>query len=281
MRILVTGATGFVGRHVVARLLAEGHTVTAVARDPAKAAAMPWAGRAAFFAWDVHDGSWPLPADAAPDLLVHLAWPGLPNYADSFHLDCNLPADTAFLTAAVERGVRRLLVFGTCLEYGLQHGPLAEDAETRPTTPYGQAKDQLRRRLEALAAARAVALQWVRLFYVWGEGQNPRSLLALLDRAIANGDAEFPMSGGEQLRDYLAIEDVARDVATLAAHPEVTGVINCCSGVPISIRRLVEEHCARRGASIRLELGRYPYPDYEPMAFWGVRGKLGALDRGP
>ena len=95
-----------------------------------------------------------------------------------------------------------------------------------------------------------------------------------LDAAIDQGAAIFNMSGGEQLRDYIAIEEAARLLVLILECPKLTGIINCCSGTPISVRRLVENRIAERKASIELNLGYYPYPDYEPMAFWGNRGKL-------
>ena len=104
---------------------------------------------------------------------------------------------------------------------------------------------------------------------MYGPGQNPKSLLSQLDAAIDRGDPVFRMSGGEQIRDYLPVEEVARRIVQIAGHPDCHGIINCCSGRPVSIRRLVEEHITRRGARIELELGYYPYPEYEPMAFWG------------
>lgn len=105
--------------------------------------------------------------------------------------------------------------------------------------------------------------------FVYSPGQNPKSLLSQLDAAIDRGDPVFRMSGGEQLRDYLTVEEVARRIVLVSGHPECQGIINCCSGRPVSVRRLVEEHISRKGADIELELGYYPYPEYEPMAFWG------------
>ena len=271
MNVLVTGATGFVGRHVVAALLANGHAVTAVARDPAKARSMPWNGRVKFVECDVHrDFARVLSMAPAADVMVHLAWPGLPNYRDLFHVEVNLPADLKLLQQAVAAGVRRLVVAGTCLEYGLQTGALTTAMETRPTTPYGLAKDTLRKALEMWRATTPFSLQWVRLFYMYGEGQNPGSLLAQLDTAIAQGDAEFRMSKGDQLRDYLPIESVAACFVRAVETPAVQGVINCSSGEPVSVLDLVERRRAKRGSAIRLVRGHYPYPDYEPLAFWGV-----------
>jgi dTDP-6-deoxy-L-talose 4-dehydrogenase (NAD+) len=106
-----------------------------------------------------------------------------------------------------------------------------------------------------------------------GVGQNPASLLAQLDRAIDAGDATFNMSGGEQLRDYLSVQEVGDRLCRLASTPSCSGIVNICSGKPISVRTLVERHLERRKARIRLNLGHYPYPDYEPMAFWGDPGK--------
>src|SRR5690606_16712139 len=118
------------------------------------------------------------------DALVHLAWPGLPNYQALFHLEQNLMADYRFIKQAVQAGVSQVLVTGTCFEYGPQNGPLDERCPARPDNPYGLAKHSLRLFLEALQGQHPFTLQWARLFYLHGEGQNPNSLLAALDRAI-------------------------------------------------------------------------------------------------
>ncbi len=273
--ILLTGGTGFIGRHVAKALSDEGVRVRALVRDPSTAAKiLPRAGME-LVRGDIHgDPGGAAAAAAGCRALIHLAWSGLPHYNEPYHLSRNLVADLRFLADAVEYGVDHLLVAGTCLEYGMQSGPLDEDAETQPSTPYGLAKDSLRRVLAALASRSSFSLQWLRLFYTYGEGQNPRSLLAQLDAAIARGDESFDMSGGEQLRDYLPVEMIARIMAQLIQRPEINGVLNCCSGKPISVRRLVEERISAGGATLRLNLGHFSYPDYEPLAFWGIPRKL-------
>lgn len=278
MKVMVTGATGFVGRHVVNSLLAGGHSVVAVARDLKRAHAMPWFDRVEFIQCDLHENFQPLlQTGCLPDAIVHLSWPGLPNYRDFFHISKNLPADLAFLEGAVKSGVPHLIVAGTCLEYGMQFGPLAEEMETHPSTPYGFAKDALRKALQLLQNEKAFTLQWVRLFYMYGEGQNKNSLLAQLDRAIDEGHSVFNMSEGNQLRDYLPIQEVAENFVFTLENPKIEGVINCCNGSPISVLDLVVQQCLARGSGIKLNRGYYPYPDYEPLAFWGVPSKLTIL----
>lgn len=244
--------------------------MTAVARDVGRARAFGWYGDVNFVACDTHS---PIKAPGErfgqPDAVVHLAWQGLPNYKALFHFEENLPADYRFLKSLLDAGIGHLLVTGTCLEYGMQNGALDEDAVTSPGVPYALAKDTLRKHLQALQRQRPFTLQWARLFYMYGEGQNSNSLLAQLDRAIVNGEPVFNMSGGDQLRDYLPVEVVASRLASLLEHPQWNGVINICNGKPISVRCLVEQHIAKRLADIRLNLGHYAYPDYEPMAFWG------------
>lgn len=278
MRVLVTGATGFVGRHVIPRLLERGHAVTAIARDEQRARTFSWFERVRFITCDIHQliGS-SLDQVGQSEAAIHLAWPGLPNYRGLFHCEENLPASYRFLKALVEAGVQRLLVTGTCFEYGMQSGCLTEVTPTFPANPYGLAKDNLRKLLEALQQQQPFTLQWARLFYMYGPGQNPNSLLAQLDRAIDSGAAEFNMSDGEQLRDYLPVEEVASRLVALLECPQCEGIFNICSGEPISVRRLVERHVANRGADIRLNLGHYPYPDYEPMAFWGDGSRFKAI----
>ena len=258
MKVMVTGATGFVGRHVVKELLARGHSVVATARDVGRAQQMPWFDRVEFVLCDLHE---------------NLAWPGLPNYRDFFHIEKNLPADLTFLAEAVRAGVPQLIVAGTCLEYGMQCGPLDEEMPTYPTTPYGFAKDTLRKALQLLQKERPFTLQWMRLFYMYGEGQNANSLLAQLDRAIDEGQTVFNISKGDQLRDFLPIQKVAEIFALALESPHIKGVINCCSGQPISVIDLVQQRCLEKQSDIRINRGFYPYPNYEPMAFWGVSEK--------
>ena len=277
MNLMVTGATGFVGQHVVASLLGRGHHVVAVARDEARARKQNWFERVHFVACDVHAPLSPSLLDqtgCSLDATIHLAWPGLPNYGALQHIEETLPAQYRFLKSLVEGGVRRLLVTGTCFEYGMQNGSLSEEMPSSPANPYALAKDVLRKCLQQLQHDRPFTLQWARLFYTYGPGQNPNSLLAQLDRAIDAGEATFDMSGGEQLRDYLPIEDVASRLAALVEHPHLDGIINICSGKPVSVRRLVERHAAARNVNIRLNLDHYPYSPYEPMAFWGNPGKF-------
>lgn len=274
MRVLITGATGFVGRHVVNRLLASGHTITATARNEYFARAQPWFEHVEFIAHDLQRAAWHWEKSALPDVLIHLSWPGLPNYRDFFHIGKNLPADLHFLEAAVNAGVPHLIVAGTCLEYGMQNGPLEEEMETRPFTAYGFAKDALRKSLEILQQRSPFTLQWLRLFYMYGEGQNANSLLSQLDRALGEGRRSFEMSVGDQLRDYSSVETIARCFDWAATHPDMRGVVNCCSGKPISVLDLVNQHLEQCNGNIDLVRGHYPYPDYEPMAFWGVPRKL-------
>lgn len=276
MIVAVTGAAGFIGRHVVAQLESRGVFPTLVFRPDS---AIPKASsRHAVVQMDIANA----PADAyerlgGPQVLIHLAWGGLPNYASAHHVDQELPAHRVFLEGLLSAGLGSLTVTGTCLEYGLQSGALREDLPTAPVTAYGRAKDELRKELEELQRSKPFNLTWARLFYLHGEGQAQGSLLPQLEAAIARGDAVFNMSGGEQLRDYLPVDDAAEYLVALALNGRDNGIVNVCSGRPISVRALVEGVVAKRRSPMRLNLGYFPYPDYEPMNFWGDRDKLNRI----
>jgi dTDP-6-deoxy-L-talose 4-dehydrogenase (NAD+) len=167
-----------------------------------------------------------------------------------------------------------LTVTGTCFEYGMQEGCLSENMAVHPNNPYGKAKNELRIKLEALKDKYSFHLKWVRLFYMYGEGQHPNSLLSQLENAIREGKSSFDMSGGEQVRDYLPVEKVAQNIVSVALQQKVEGIINNCSGIPVTVKQLVEEYLEQKHKKIKLNFGVYPYPDYEPMRFWGDTGKL-------
>lgn len=275
MKIAVTGATGFIGRHVLAELGARSVESVALVRAASIGLGHSNSGVVQL---DLHDA----PANAfdlmgRPDVLIHLAWSGLPNYKSLHHFEHELPAQYRFLKNLIESGLQNLVVAGTCFEYGMQSGSLSEDIVPQPSNPYGFAKDTLRCQLEYLKSAHPFHLTWARLFYLYGEGQAENSLLPQLRQAVERGDPVFNMSGGEQLRDYLPVTEVARHLVALALARKDMGAVNVCSGTPISVRKLVESWIKENGWSIALNLGHYPYPDYEPLAFWGDRKKLDSL----
>ena len=273
MKILVTGATGFVGKHVIKELLKYECEIIAAGR--ANSVQLP--SKIKFIEIDLdnlNSNKNYFSETGEPELLIHLAWQGLPNYKEKFHLEKNLPSQSFFLKNIVDNGLQNLVVTGTCFEYGMKEGCLSEDIESDPQNPYAAAKDELRKFLEQLQAEKYYNLKWLRLFYMYGKGQNPNSLLSQLESALEKGETTFNMSGGEQLRDYLPIEKVAEYIVTIALQNKIRGIINCCSGIPIKVKAHVENYLTKNDKKINLNLGYYPYPDYEAMAFWGDNTKL-------
>lgn len=271
MKVAVTGASGFIGRHVLQTLRSDPKfEVTAASRGRMEVSA-----GVRCVTLDVAAST---EADydrlGRPDVLIHLAWSGLPNYLSLHHYEEELPAQYRFLKNMVAAGLPAMVVTGTCYEYGMLSGELSEDMTAVPTNPYAYAKQALFQQLSFLKAHHPFALTWARLFYMWGEGQASGSIYPLLKAAVARGETRFAMSKGDQLRDYLPVEEVARQLAKIAEIDGGAGLVNICSGEPISIRTLVENWIAQNGWPIEPELGRYPYPAYEPLAFWGSTAKL-------
>lgn len=276
MKVLVTGATGFIGNYVIQELLSQkGIEVIATSSNRNNAKEKSWYNEVNYIEHDIYKTSAEnlFQKFNSPDILIHLAWGNLSNFKSQDHVDIELPAHYFFLENLIKNGLKDLTCIGTCLEYGLQEGCLNEEMDSNPIIAYPIAKNSLRKKLEKLTQSFQISFKWVRLFYMYGEGQSPKSILQLLDKVLQNGESEFNMSFGEQVRDYLPVTTVSKNIIIFALQHKIEGIINCCSGNPITIKQLVEDYLKQRNKEIKLNLGYYPYTDYEPMKFWGDEKK--------
>ncbi|MFY8127764.1 MAG: NAD-dependent epimerase/dehydratase family protein, partial [Chitinophagaceae bacterium] len=271
MKILVTGATGFIGNYVIEELLKRNTNVIATSTNIEKAKNTSWFKKVQYIPYQFTENieNNLVAFFNYPDIIIHLAWQGLPNYKADFHITKNLYTHKAFIKNLIENGLHNINITGTCFEYGMQEGELKEEMECKPDNAYAIAKNELRIYCENLQKTNAFNFKWLRLFYTYGFGQNENSLIPQLNKAIKNGDTHFNMSGGEQIRDFLPIEEVAKNIVTIALQKKIEGIFNCCSGQPIKVKNFVQQYLSSIGKSIELNLGFYPYTNYEPMEFWG------------
>jgi len=221
--------------------------------------------------------SWQALLKCQPTHVILLSWPGLPNYQELFHVTRNLPACIELIEQLAAAGLQRLVVARTCYEYGLQNGPLKEDQFTDPVNCYAIAKDSLRRVIANRYSQRGLQLCWARIFFPFGRGQNPNSLLPSLLKVLESGEKSFPMGSGRQIRDFIDVEEVACQFLTLVKHQAASGIYNVGSGMPRSVLEMAEETVASHGGSIQFKRGVYPDRPDEPLAFWAHIDKFQAL----
>ena len=267
MRVAVTGVSGFIGRHLTREMIKTDHQVVAISRHQESLA--EFRDLIEIVELDLED----VDSDiydrlGRPEALIHLAWGGLPNYKSDSHLD-ELPMHLEFLEIMIKSGLELLMVTGTCFEYGMQSGCLSEVDIPKPMNPYGIAKNELRKEIEKLKLTCSFKFIWPRLFYTFGKEQAKTSIYSQLQQSVIDGKTVFDMSGGNQIRDYLPIEIIVKKLLSLLALKKDIGIVNVCSGHPKSLKDIVEEWKALNDWNIELNLGYYPYPDYEPMEFWG------------
>ena len=248
-RVIVTGATGFIGRGTLAPLLARGlevHGVTSGTPPADAPAAVHWHHADLLAAPTARA----LMAEIAPSHLLHLAWYAEPgafwNSPENLRW---VEASLRLLHAFAAKGGRRLVVAGTCAEYEWGDRTVCREATTpcRPVTLYGTSKHALRLIAERYCERVGVSLAWGRIFFVFGPGEDPARLGGSVARALTLGE-EALCSHGEQVRDFLYSEDLAEAFAALLCS-EAVGALNLASGEPTRIRDLVEALGRRRGTS--------------------------------
>ncbi len=275
MKIAVTGATGFIGRHVRNELAKTDHEVVLVARKIERVGEIT--ARESIVTADLHQErtDW-FELFKKPDVVLHLAWGGLPNYLDSYHVEVELPMQSKFLAALIDSGLKKLVVTGTCYEYGMFNGALSEDHETKPNTPYGIAKDELRKELFELQQSKNFELTWARIFYPYGDGQSEKSLYSQLKKAILLNQ-EFLMGSGRQVLDFIHVEQVANSLRVLLTECSGVGVINLGSGKPQTVATFVREQIRIFQSDLVPCFGSIPDREYESVSFWSDNSRFDSL----
>ena len=275
MKIAITGATGFIGRHVRNALAKTDHDIVLVVRRSEKAGEITV--HETIVTADLHQErtDW-FELFGKPDAVLHLAWGGLPNYMDEYHVEVELPMQSKFLSTLIDSGLKKLVVTGTCYEYGMSSGALSEDQETNPNTPYGIAKDNLRKELFELQQRKNFDLTWARIFYPYGEGQSESSLYSQLKNAILSNQ-EFLMGNGRQVLDFIQVEKVASSLLSLLTSCMNLGVVNIGSGKPQTVAAFVQEQIRIFQSDLVPSFGSIPDREYESVSFWSDNSRFDSL----
>ncbi len=268
-RVLLTGATGFVGPNTLAALAREGNEVHAVARRRGR---------------DVPGVIWheadllagcEIVGEIEPETLVHLAW-----YAEHGKFWCSpenvrwVEASLALLRAFAACGGRRAVIAGTCAEYEWSQAVYREDAPTHPRTLYGACKHGLHVVARAWAEQAGVALAWARLFFMYGPGEAPGRLVPSVASALLRGEPAA-MTRGAQIRDFLHVADAGAAIGALASS-ELEGPVNLASGEGVAVRELAAMLAERVGGVELLRLGALAEPADEPASLVADVGRMRA-----
>jgi nucleoside-diphosphate-sugar epimerase len=270
--VLLTGATGFVGRHVLSTLLRRGARVRVIVRTGSEHLVpdRPELERTLtthdLFAENV---DWWEVACRGTDTIIHVAWyaePGL--YLQSpENLSC-LRGTLDLAEGAARAGIRRFVGVGTCAEYDVNTGRLTVDTPLRPATIYAASKAAAFITLSQWFAVHQVEFAWCRLFYLYGAGEDARRLVAYLHAQLAAG-RPAQLTSGRQVRDFWNVEDAACRIVDVALGEE-QGPVNVCSGVPITVRELAERIADEYGRRDLLCFGALPDNVLDPPVIVGV-----------
>jgi dTDP-6-deoxy-L-talose 4-dehydrogenase (NAD+) len=271
--ILLTGASGFVGRQVLRELAARDCNVRLIVRAGSQSQIAPLDAIEAVVATpDLWSESVAWCADVCRDVdcVIHIAWYAEPGdyLQSSKNRDC-LEGTLRLAQGAIEARVRRFVGIGTCFEYDLSAGHLSVETALRPSTPYAEAKATAFTELSRLLPHQGIEFAWCRLFYLYGEGEDERRLVPYLRGKLTAGEPAA-LTSGEQIRDYLDVRDAGRMIVE-AALSAARGPLNICSGIPTTIRQLAERIADEYGRRDLLRFGARANNLVDPPCVVGVR----------
>lgn len=270
MKILVTGADGYIGRHIVNNLLDLGHEVIAVDIHTDDINDKAEKKKLNLFTADLTNVYTSL---GSPDVCLHMAW------RDGFvHNSVNHIGDLSshykFLVALMEQGLKHLAVMGTMHEVGYWEGKIDENTPCNPISMYGIAKDALRRSMIAYCKSNSILLQWLRGFYILGDDKKNHSIFSKLLQADEQGLELFPFTTGKTKYDFINVDELVEQISKAVTQTDVTGIINCCSGNPMTLAERVENFIKDHKLKIRLNYGVFPDRPYDSPIIFGDDKKI-------
>ncbi len=268
MKIIVTGANGYLGSGIVKAILDKGHEVIAVdfKTDNVDERAKKIEG-------NLFEIDNPYVYFDKPDALLHLAWrDGFVHYSDA-HIE-DLPKHYKFIKAFVDEGCKHITVMGSMHEVGFYEGSINENTPCNPITPYGIAKNALRNLTEMICKQNEVVFQWLRGYYIVGNSKYGSSIFSKITAAVEAGKKEFPFTLGQNQYDFIDYPDFCKQVANAVEQSIEQGIINICSGRPEKLADRVERFIKENNYDIKLQYGVFPDRPYDSKAVWGDSSKI-------
>ena len=272
MKILVTGANGYIGKHVIRVLLDHGHEVIACDLKITDADSRVKIVETNLF----DDISQIYERLYSPDLCIHLAWRDGFIHNSSAHMG-DLSAHYKFLTAMVDGGLKNLAIMGTMHEVGYWEGAIDENTPCNPLSMYGIAKNALRQSMMLYCKEKKCNLFWLRAYYILGDDIRNHSIFAKLVLAEQNGQKLFPFTSGKAKYDFITVDELAEQIAKASTQDKITGIINCCSGNPVALGERVEQYIEEHHMQIRLDYGKYPDRPYDSPIVYGDAKKIKSI----